>query len=97
MCEYCGDYDRKHYATGKGMEFQRQLKEGVLGSKLVDWFQHNLGITPVDAECLSQNTRELSANYRITFDDESVVDYRITFESRVSLDIVSCEEYNRVI
>lgn len=96
MCEYCGDYDRKHYETGKGMEFKRQLKEGAMGSKLVDWFQHNLGITPVDAEYLDRPSKH-ETNYRITFDDESVADYKVTFEPKGFLIIADIEEYNRVI
>lgn len=81
------------------MTIKRSLKGGRFGEKLVDYFHKELGITAVDAECLNPEDADGSdqLQYRITFDDETVADYLITFSAFYSLDIVSAEEYNRVI
>lgn len=78
---------------------KNKLSEGVAGSKIVAFFAENHAEegVPVDAESLGGNTDPDSMNYRITFDNERVSDWRIQFAGEFSLDITSAEKYNEVI
>jgi hypothetical protein len=78
---------------------ERELVEGVVGEKIVNYFQENYMGTPVKAEFLGYaDQKGNEVKYRITFDDESVADYKLTFEwFSLQADITSAEEFNRVI
>jgi hypothetical protein len=76
-----------------------KLSDGVVGGKLVQWFKdnENRDNLPVDSETLENNIREDYANYRLSFEDGTVADYKVTFEHDSWFDIESVEEFNRVI
>lgn len=74
----------------------RKLVDGVFGAILVDYFQTEHMLTPVEAESLEQIS-SLEANYRITFEDESVSDWKLFFESPHSLEIEAANKYNEVL
>lgn len=73
-----------------------KLSEGVVGRELIAFFEREEGKTPTWAECIGSNDRD-QYNYRITFSDDTVADYHVTFESGRSFVVLSAEEFNRVI
>lgn len=77
---------------------KNKLAEGVLGSKMVKYFELYEDKVPVDAEYLQQPTGDYSQRqYRLTFEDGSVSDWLFTFEHGRTLVIVSAEMFNEVI
>lgn len=94
MCDYCGDMDNRHLEARLKTN---KLYQGALGKHIVQFFIDNgYEALPVWADALSGlGTDEV--NYRMTFDDDTVADCKIVFDGIHSLDILSVEEYNRVI
>lgn len=88
MCDYCGDMDRKHA--------KQPLGEGVVGRQLVSWFKAQKHSLPIWAEMLERNGTENTVNYRITFEDETVSDHKVSFEGHTT-NVLDIEEFNRVI
>lgn len=76
---------------------ERKLSEGVVGSKLVEYFSANANGIPVHVEYLGHMNNNVEVLYRITFDDETVSDWKVTFESPTSVEIESADCYNQVI
>lgn len=79
---------------------KNKLAEGAVGAKIVDYFAKNVegDKVPVDANVLAGSyLGRDQIQYRITFDDESVSDWLITFVDGNSLDIESAECFNEVI
>lgn len=84
-----------------------KLSEGVVGKQLINYFMEQSSLTelgfgpdrhtPVNAECLTYFIDANQAQYRITFADDSVSDWLITFESDDSNVIVSAEQFNEVL
>lgn len=75
----------------------KPLNEGVVGSRMVAYFKANGETPPVEAEYISGDTDDVEINYRFTFPDESVADYKVVYEAPFSLEIVSIEWFNQVI
>jgi len=73
----------------------RKLSEGVVGSRLIAFFEEHFGITPVYAIHTDGNPYSDKIEYRITFTNGYEADYLITWESGNSLNIVAAEEYDR--
>jgi hypothetical protein len=94
MCDYCGDMDNRHLEARLKTN---KLYGGSLGKKMVKFFIDNgYEALPVSADPISGlGTDEV--NYRLTFDDETVADCKFIFDGIHSLNILSVEEYNRVI
>lgn len=80
---------------------KNKLEEGVVGSKIVAWFLQNSDPNnlPNDAVAIHDGPAiKDQMKYRITFDNESVSDWLITFESGIrGIVITSAEKYNDVI
>lgn len=76
---------------------KNKLSEGVAGRKIVAYFAENHAEegVPVDAESLGGGTS--AYNYRITFDNEHVSDWKVTFKDEYSLEIVDAGKFNDVI
>jgi hypothetical protein len=78
-------------------EKPRPLREGALGGRIVDYFEKEHQRVAVEAEPLSQDYTENTGNYRITFDDGHVEDWKFYFEGRLSLGITWAEGYDQII
>lgn len=74
----------------------RKLVDGVFGAILVDYFQTEHMLTPVEAELL-ETVSVTESNYRITFEDESVSDWKISFPNSHTLEIEAANKYNEVL
>lgn len=76
------------------------LKEGVVGSKLVKYFEaYTFEPEVIEADFLNHAdaiTLDQVA-YRLTFEDGSVSDWLITFEPGNSLNIINAEQFNVVL
>lgn len=55
-----------------------KLSEGVVGKKLIDYFAQTTNSVLVEAEYLGHVSTD-EVNYRMTFDDGSVSDWKVTF------------------
>lgn len=78
-------------------EKNRPLREGALGMRICSFFEKEHQRVATDAEPLSQDYTENTGNYRITFDDDSVEDWKFYFAGRLSLDITWGEMYDKII
>lgn len=75
-----------------------KLSDGVVGTKLINYFEEYENKTPTWAECLKYLTNKDQVQYRITFEDGSVSDWLVTFERTMTEDvIVSAEMFNEVL
>lgn len=73
------------------------LKEGVFGSKLVQYFEEELQEEPPVAAVFIEQVSSVEIIYRMRFADGSVSDYKVTFEEPFSLEITDVELFDRVI
>lgn len=77
---------------------KNKLKDGALGAKMVEFFEREHGIIAVDADALpGSDFGGEHVNYRITFEDESVSDWKVIFAPGLTTDIIDAECFNQVI
>jgi len=72
---------------------ERKLSEGVVGSRLITFFEEHFGMTPLYAVHIDGNPFSDKIEYHITFTNGYESDYKITWESGNSLNIIAAEEY----
>jgi hypothetical protein len=69
------------------------LKEGVVGSKLVAYFENLDGRVAVDAESLGSAGQD-QQDYEITFEGGLVQSYRVTFAGGLRFEIIDATPMN---
>jgi hypothetical protein len=69
------------------------LKEGVVGSKLVAYFEKLDGRVAVDAKSLGSQAKDQN-DYEITFEGGLVQSYRVTFAGGLSHEIIDATPMN---
>lgn len=81
------------------MSKKNPLIEGALGKHLVEYFEKEHQRTAIDAEVQGEpfNHEELTGNYRITFDDETVEDWKFYFPSFYTFQVTWAEMYDKII
>jgi hypothetical protein len=69
------------------------LKNGVVGSKIVAYFENLDGRVAVDAKSLGSQGKDQN-DYEITFEGGQVQSYRITFAGDLRFEIVDATPMN---
>jgi hypothetical protein len=85
---YMEESDRLEEAANKN-----PLKEGVVGSKLVAYFENLDGRVAVDAESI-EHVGVAQHDYKITFEGGLVQAYRVTFADGMSSEILDATPLN---
>jgi len=75
------------------MSEENPLKEGVVGSKLVAYFENLDGRVAVDAKSLGSGAKD-QYDYEITFEGGLVQSYRVTFAEGMRFDILDATPLN---
>jgi len=88
--EYLEESD---YFEGETTREDLPLKEGVVGSQIVRYFENLDGRVAVKAESLGAQARA-QHDYRITFEGGLVQSYRVTFAGMLSAEIVDATPLN---
>jgi hypothetical protein len=71
------------------------LKEGVVGSQIVKYFEENHGTVAVDAKSVGGSGFEDYHAYDITFEDGSVSRWRLQFSPDTRFHILSAEQQEK--
>lgn len=74
------------------------LRDGIVGGLMVQWFFDNEDPNnlPVEAEHLEYLSKT-EINYRLTFEDESVSDWKFTIHPVGIFHILAADKYNDIL